>query len=288
MGSSLVLPANFSNPLCPPWRLPSFESQEVQIRYAYAQTFTVAAGATVYNQAIPISRSSDFRCRMLAFGIGSALPGTIYVRFKDGNGRKLSADLLAVEELRGPVFPDLFLRKGTQVLVDIQNTGLASRDVQVILKGSEVYQRLGINNCMPGFEPESYIPAWAQYSTPPAGWHDEPFDYFYSISATALQVQNGIPLPMESDADFYWRAISGRVATGSGLLKLKFNDAFGNQLSSGFVLQDGELGVAPNARPILPEVVCPMYSTLSLDVQEYGNNTVTTQIVLRGVKRFKD
>ncbi len=95
-------------------------------------------------------------------------------------------------------------------------------------------------------------------------------------------------LPMESDADFFWRG-STSAYIGAGLQKFLFADAWDNQLASDYVFQTNEFGLAPQARPLgPPEVVCPAYSNLNVKAIEYANNTTTAKIVLRGVKRYQD
>ncbi len=285
--NTVILPVPFSNPLAQRWRLASFESARVNRYWRYGKTFTVAAGTTVFNQSIPIQGGADFLWRENAFGIGASAPGKIFARFRDGNGKRMSKDLLSVEELRGPIAISQLLPRTSQVFVDIQNTGVGSIDVQVILKGVNLYQPLGINTAPAGFEPEEYVPLWATYSIPPAGWHDEPFDYYFELAAASLQVQNGVPLQMDSDADFYWRGVTG-FSSGNGLQQLIWRDAWDNQLSSDFVTQGNELGVAPNCRPLNPEVCCPAYSTLAVSATEYATATTTLKFALRGVKRFRN
>lgn len=288
--SPSIPPVPYSNPLAQPWLLPSFEAPRVNLRTTYGGTFTVPAGTTVYNQAIPIHSNADFLCREFAFDIADADPGDITVRMKDSRGRRASRDMLAVEELEGPLQVTWKMERTTQILVDLTNNNAADIDVQVILKGIEVFQPLGINNCMPGFEEEEYVPLYERYSLPAPGWHDEPYDMYFELDATASQVRGGVPLSMDTDADFFWRGISGysNEEDGIGLLKLKFKDAFGNQLSSDDVLQANEVGVAPNARPMFPECVCPAYSTLTVDATEYTGHATTLRFVLRGVKRYRD
>src|SRR5439155_334996 len=134
-----------------------------------AKTFPVAAGSYAPGgpnpgqAAIAIQGGADFLWREIAFDIGDADPGTIFARFRDGQGKKLSADLLSVEELSGPIAISQLLPKSLQCLVDLQNTGADDIDVQVILKGVNLYQPLGINNCMLGFEPEEYVPLYETY-----------------------------------------------------------------------------------------------------------------------------
>lgn len=285
--NTVILPVKHSNPLVQQWRLPSFDAPRVNRYWRYGQTFTVTAGDTVFNQSIPIQGGADFLWRENAFELDGALPGTIRVRFRDGKGKRMSKDLLQVEELRGPIAISQLLPRTSQVFVDIQNAGLVDRDVQVILKGVNLYQPLGINTVPTGFQPEEFIPLWQTYSTPPPGWHDEIFEYFFQITAATSQLQIGIPLQMDSDADFYWRGITG-FSTGSGAQQLIFRDAWDNQLAADYVVQGNALGVAPNCRPIAPEVCCPAYSTLTVAAEEYTALSTVLNFALRGVKRFRN
>ncbi len=284
--ANVIVPC-FSNVLAPAWRLPSFDSPRVPQRWEYAGNFLVPAGTTVMNQVIAINGGSEFLWREVAFDIAGANPGVIFARFKDGKGKKLSYDLLSVEELRGPIPISMTLPRASQFFVDLQNTGGADITVQVILKGIQVFDRAGIYTVPIGFELESYLPMYKAFSKPPIGWHDEPFDYYFEIPATALQDQN-VTLPMESDADFFWRG-STAAYIGAGLQKFLFSDAWDNQLASDYVFQTNEFGLAPQARPLgPPEVVCPAYSNLNVKAIEYANDTTTAKIVLRGVKRYQD
>jgi len=290
----LILPVPYSNPYAQPWRLPNFETPYVPLRWTYGGTFTVAAGTTVFNQAIPINGNADFWARELAFYVatipGGTAPnaGSITVRFKDSLGKRWMPDMLTIEELEGPMPISQRCLRTTQILVDIANTDAVDYNVQVILKGIEEFEPLGINRCMPGFDPERYIPLYDMYSIPPEGWHDEPFDYWFDIDATAGQRLQTL-LPMEGDADFYWRGITGYANGAAGRQTLRFIDAWQNQLSQNFVVQANVLGTAPYARPIYPEVCCPAYSVLAVDQVEYlGAAASSISMAFRGVKRFRD
>src|SRR5271165_5187691 len=100
-----IVPQCYSNPLAQPWRLPNFEAKTVNLQWKYAPLLPllVPAGTTLYNQIIPMVGQADFLWREVAFDTGAASPGTIRIRFKDQQGKRMSHDLLAVEELRGPL-----------------------------------------------------------------------------------------------------------------------------------------------------------------------------------------
>lgn len=283
-----IFPAAFSNPLAPAWRLPSFEAKFVNYRWTYGGTFAIPAGSLVQNNQIDINGGSDFICRELAFQINADQPaGSIRVRFKDPTGKRMSADLLTTEELEGPVAIDWFCPRSQPVLVDIQNPSGHAAVVQVILKGIEIFQPLGVNRCMPGFEPERYTPLFDMYSIPAPGWHDEPFDYYFELPVAASARRQGTPMKMDGDADFFWRGVGGYSAD-EGRQYLRWIDPFGNYLSNAYVAEENELGVAPYARPMLPEVCCPAYSVLSADQVAMAAAAAQANVVLRGVKRFRD
>jgi hypothetical protein len=288
MPGNAILPACYSNPYAPPWRLPNFESPWVNLRWTYDEVFLVPGGGkTQFNLTIPINGNSDFICRELAFDNGGAQPGSLLVRFKNADGRRMSHDLLQIEEYAGPIPIDWYIKKGTNVYVDIQNTDVTAT-LQVILKGISVYEPLGINTCMPGFEPERYLPLYKMYSRPAQGWHDEPYDMYFDVEQNVSTVIQSQPLLMDSDADFYVRGITG-LAAGVGLVKVRFQDNWQNSLSAGYVLQGNEFGPAPQARPIYPEICCPLQSNLTVDLSEYtGIGNASTLFALRGVKRFRN
>jgi hypothetical protein len=290
--TNLITPVPYSNPYAQPWKLPNFESRRVPLRWTYGGTFTVPASSTVNNNAILINGSADFEWREIAFyqatipGGTAPIVGSISARFKDSHGKRLSADLLAIEELQGPIPVSQPCPRGTQITVDLANNSAVDYSVQVILKGNELFDPLGINRCMPGFDPEQYIPLYDFYSVPPEGWHDEPFDYFFSFDLEASE-RRLLSLPMEYDADFYWRGETATIS-GSGDITLKFSDAFQNSLSQNFVLRPNAFGVAPQTRVRYPEVCCPAYSVPTVEIIEQVGLDVDLNLTLRGVKRFKN
>lgn len=286
-----ALPSLRENPLAQAFRLPSFEFPYAAIRYTRDKTFTVGAGAGVYSQQIQLDRDADMLINELAFGIGAANPGTITARFKTNDGKRMSYDLIPVEELSGPLFPPMLMDAGTNLYVDLFNSGAGSIDVQVLLKGWRQYQPVTPQPCVQGFVPEEYLPLWQRYSAAPEGWHDEPYVYPFILTCASGAQKLKQPLPMDDDAVFLWRGISGidALGGGGGLQKFIFWDAWGNPLSSDFVVQANELGPGGICRPIYPEVVCPASSVPQVDQAEYtGGGDAETRVSLVGVKRFRD
>lgn len=276
------------NPICPAWRYPSFEFETAALRYVKDRTFTVPTTGS-FGLELNIDQDSDLLINEISFGVDAADPGEIQARLTN-DGKRLSRDLLMVEEISGPLFTPMFCRQGAKVMIDLTNASGDSQDVQVQLKGWRQYGPLGAGQCAPGFEPESYLPIWKRYSSPPAGWHDEPYDYYFELPILASATRNKIPLPLDNDAVFLMRGMCGfsDEADGAGYQRLLFWDPWGNPLAQSLDLQGNVLGTENNLKTLFPEVLCPAGSVLQVDQAEILGAATTARVVLRGVKRFQD
>ena len=136
---------------------------------------------------------------------------------------------------------------------------------------------------MSAFVNTPYCDIWDRYSKAPAGWEDHWYVHYYEIAVTADQIQNQLPVLIDTDADFYWRAIMGNQPEQ---FLLRFWDPWGNQLADNLDVQEQ---IAPNDQPgvFFPEVMCPRGSTVKVDIQEYTNANGTLKLALIGVKRYQ-
>jgi hypothetical protein len=171
----------------------------------------------------------------------------------------------------------------------------------------------------------SYRPLYAMYSSPPAGWRDEPFDYCFNFqfTFTPTGVTNprladlfNTPLALEGDADFYVRGMAIQIDlppstyAGGGRIDfdMRLRDPFGRPLDDGFVpfqiyatsprgTAGGIPGAwfaspgAPAATPWYPELYCPQGSVLLLDLRAQGASggffkTYSFHMYFTGVKRI--
>lgn len=122
-----------------------------------------------------------------------------------------------------------------------------------------------------------YRPEFA-YETP-AGFEDEPFEHFFdknNAPALAGPFTSGqqvldIPLRLDTDADFFWRAI--KITAASQKFFIRFRDPFGNLLSdyipaANYIPSptrfEAPLGSAPV--PLEPEIPCPAGSIVFVDI----------------------
>lgn len=134
----------------------------------------------------------------------------------------------------------------------------------------------------PTFENTPYSPLFMKFPPPPPGWEDHFFVHYFefSVPTTGLQRQ---PMPLEQDADFYWRATMGST---DEIFQMQFFDAFGNPIASDL---DFALNVQNFRQPVgnWPELFCPKGSTPSVTVTNSGGVATTITIALVGVKRYK-
>lgn len=163
-----------------------------------------------------------------------------------------------------------------------------------------------------------YRPLHELYSQPPAGWHDEPFEYCFSffkafagITPASQATFLNQPLRFDPDADFYIRGMaalydnpnSGEFANQI-LFSLRLRDPFGRALDNAAIPLSAYCGApptfpggvyasvvnAPVATPWYPELYVPANSAMFADFVAYTNSgqAYSFQIYFQGVKRFND
>lgn len=145
MSSSTVniIPIDTTNPLVPRWRMDSSNPSETPAGYKdeffqYSMNFTVAAGVLAQGLFIILDGDADFVLRQIEpQGYTAAAPTTAVGahRIRDGFGNALCDDLL-LNEVHGPLFPELWLPAGSRVFLDFDNTQQASSvTAAIILRG---------------------------------------------------------------------------------------------------------------------------------------------------------
>jgi len=132
------------------------------------------------------------------------------------------------------------------------------------------------------FDPTPYIPLFTRYPAPPDGYEDSFFVHYYELTVPTAGLQR-YPLPIEQDADFYWRATMG---SQDSIFTLQFFDSFGNPVESGL---DYALNTMAFQQPVgkWPELYCPRGSTPTVTVANSGAGGDTLTIALVGVKRYQ-
>jgi len=146
-----------------------------------------------------------------------------------------------------------------------------------------------------------YRPQYA-YPSAPAGFRDETFAFYFDslgVLALAQSIPVGatikdIPLQLDRDAPFIWRASS--VLSNQAGLGIQFQSPDGSLTSSDFepVMQSffpsGALGPGFGLVPHEPEIECPVAGSILLSLANLSAAPIvdpTTKILLLGVKRWR-
>lgn len=143
-----IIPIQTTNPLVPRWRMDSSNPRETPDGFRdqffqYSMNFTVAANILAQGLFVILDRDSDFVLRQIepqGFQAGSPQNAVGAYRIRDSFGNALSEDLL-LQEVHGPIFPELWLPGGSRVFLDFDNTQQAfSVQVAVILRGCKRFK----------------------------------------------------------------------------------------------------------------------------------------------------
>lgn len=138
---------------------------------------------------------------------------------------------------------------------------------------------------MNALTPQNVYRAQWTYVTPP-GYRDEIFEqpFFWQLVANG-QLYRDLPIQLDDDADFIIRKIEFDGTPGGGGSSLvRFRDAFGNPLTTGYdnngfllpnglILAMGFLGAL--SLPLESEIWCPAGSVLLVDLQPSTNGTIS-------------
>lgn len=120
----------------------------------------------------------------------------------------------------------------------------------------------------------SYRPQYA-YPPAPPGYRYEEFEYYFDITTTpalAINPSNRIPLQLQQDAEYRFRAI--QISGNAGVVLMRLWTPDGLPLSEVVIPPDESYsgtvnGVNPVGRlpvPLADEVVCPAGSQLQIDI----------------------
>lgn len=141
-----------TNPLVPRWRMDSTNPSETPAGYQdqffqYSMNFQVPANVLAQGLFIILDNDADFVLRQVepqGYNAAGGFAGTDAsegYRLRDGFGNAISDDLL-LQEVHGPIFPELWLPGGSRVFLDVDNTqnGIEIQ-VAVILRGCKRFSQ---------------------------------------------------------------------------------------------------------------------------------------------------
>jgi hypothetical protein len=122
----------------------------------------------------------------------------------------------------------------------------------------------------------TYRPQFA-YPSPPPGWQDEEFEYYFDSTNTpalAMPPVNQVPLILQADAEYRIRAF--QMSGNTGPLGVRFWSARGDPLS--LIQVESDLAYASTVQggppvgrlpvPLNDEIICPAGSSILVDLVE--------------------
>lgn len=242
----------------------------------------LAPGAAALDEYKYVGSDDFYVCRV------SADPnnGGLTRRFRDADGRYLSNTPLITNSVSNfaIVFePALRIPAGGRLGIELVNGSMA--DVQDNLRITG-YRKFYEGDTMNRYAaPVEY---GVTGDTPP-GFRDVPFIYNFDVASIAANTAPGIlPLKIDNDADFVWRAGAFIAESGNAdFVWLRFTDGEGRyrmntRIPAGAIFALGSGYFAP----LFPEIHLPGGCSVYFDVANTDANPVTNfQLSMAGVKR---
>ena len=213
--------------------------------------------------------------------VGAQAPD-LRVRVRDGEGRLLTPEYVDVLDVIGTLPVPLGARATTQIIFDLMNLGTVTIAGQFILKCVK-------RSPCPGNNPlkVDYAPLYQRYSVAPPGFHDEAATYYYEIALAAAGSVRQIPLVINNDADFMWRALAGDGSRGVFTITLYDSDAV-QMCNVATPYENLTGGVAGSHSTRWPEISVPAGGVACfVDAFNLTNSAKTLKLALRGCKRFR-
>lgn len=145
---------------------------------------------------------------------------------------------------------------------------------------------MGNSAAVPGLGNVYAPPGYAGLGSAAPQYVDLNYDYVYDVVLTADQVLPDQQVPLQTDAEFEWRAVIKAAATGS--FSFRFSDSQGFQLSNAYINSSVlESGGASNPFPIFPSLLFPKGGRIGIDIADLSGAGNTIQLLFRGVKRYE-
>jgi hypothetical protein len=114
---------------------------------------------------------------------------------------------------------------------------------------------------------------------------EEPANYVFNYTLTALQSVQRVPVNIDRDSDFMLTGING---SSTGSYNLNFRLPSGRQIGSALVASTNLIGAANQPTSIGPPPVYRAGSTgPEIDLTDTSNANNTLQIVFSGVRRLR-
>jgi hypothetical protein len=194
-------------------------------------TVVLTPGQISYKNQLLVDDEADYLAREIfvapiasAPSVAPSNPQNLKIRIVDGDGNFITSDWVTANDICGPVGAAILpLRKGSTVFVDLWNQG-ADRTLTVQM-GFKGFRRFPCTNDQGPIAQYRSLRSLYCREWPGARFEDWEYAYEFSNGASAffppwcrnLAPQTPtvnfqqIPLPMEDDAGFLWRGITGMI-----------------------------------------------------------------------------
>jgi hypothetical protein len=269
-------------------------------------TVTVQPSSILSNQTLQLDGDYDFLVREIQFVVfpvadESFEPSDLRARIRDPFGRLITSDFIQVQNLNGALAIVWGLKRQGQVTFDFQNVNAENAiSVQTILKG----WKRKISPGAPAIR-SPYVPMYRRYALPiDQGVHLEDYEYPFTFTASGPGDLLRVPLPIEDQADFLWRGITGDFNSINndvavvGSVGLRFYDYTGTPLSIvGLTNPWGSPNVGQfresilssgggRPAPMYPEILIPKGGAAEVDLS-FGA-AATVRFSLRGMNIYRE
>ncbi len=209
------------------------------------------------------------------------------MRFRNGDGRYLSYTGLQGDSSgqEFPLEPPMRIPAGGRIGIELINGGLTSVSTVISFVGFRKFYEPPEDGMNPYASPADL----GLIGDTPAGFRDEPFIYTFDVASIAASSAPGqLPVKIDADADFIWRAGGFTAEDGvSTAVRLRFTDGQGryrmnSRIPVGMLFTQG-LG---DFAPIFPEIHLPASSVVFFDIENTDVGAITNfQLAMMGVKR---
>lgn len=240
----------------------------------------VAAGAENLDEYKYVGDSDFYVC-----AIRVTLDDGLRVAFRNGDGRYLSSSPIvgSLNEYEITLEPPMFIPRGGRIGIELYNATVGDAQFEIDFVG---FRKFFVEETMNPYASPAEL---GLVGDTPQGFRDEPFIYNFDVaSIAALTAPGPLPVKIDADADFIWRASGFLAEDGDATaIRLRFTDGLGRyrmnaRIPVQMLFQQGYSG----ATPIFPEIHLPASSVVYFDIENTDGGAITNfQLQMQGVKR---
>lgn len=281
----------WGNVLAPQWMgLSPLMSHYTDVDAVLTLPVAIAAASVLEGSnalVLQIDTDADCLCRefqWMYIGTNAGVVATdLRFRIRDTDGSLVTLEYCDMIDLLGSL-PPLYLRRGSQLIFEVQNVGAADITGQFILK---CVKRTLCEN--PAAIVQDFKPVFKRYAAAPAGFHHEFYRLYFELTLSNGTPIYQLPILNDPDAEFRWRGLAGNGAALSTQLRLY--DSNNVPLFSDFTEYEAVASRhAGSSAPLWPEVVIPASGVVYIDLRlaPGAGAPQVVKLAMVGVKRYQD